>query len=123
MSEAISPPHSEQKQLSHRQIMVIFSGLMLALLLAALDQTIVSTALLTIVNDLDKANGSAEMPWVVTADHGHLQRSDAGPAAGRAGPDHRLHGAADHRQRPGQGERLGRDALGRDRRSWSSSAV
>ena len=69
MSEAISPPHAqpEQKQLSHRQIMVIFSGLMLALLLAALDQTIVSTALLTIVNDLDKANGSAEMPWVVTA--------------------------------------------------------
>jgi EmrB/QacA subfamily drug resistance transporter len=67
MSEAISAPHSEQKQLSHRQIMVIFSGLMLALLLAALDQTIVSTALLTIVNDLDKANGSAEMPWVVTA--------------------------------------------------------
>ncbi|HTJ68981.1 MAG TPA: MDR family MFS transporter [Actinospica sp.] len=53
--------------LSHRQIMVIFSGLMLALLLAALDQTIVSTALLTIVNDLDRANGSAEMPWVVTA--------------------------------------------------------
>jgi EmrB/QacA subfamily drug resistance transporter len=85
MSEAVSPPQSEnpngseatspaahhaqpeQKQLSHRQIMVIFSGLMLALLLAALDQTIVSTALLTIVNDLDKANGSAEMPWVVTA--------------------------------------------------------
>jgi len=71
MSEAISGPQPrpdvEQKVLSHRQIMVIFSGLMLALLLAALDQTIVSTALLTIVNDLDKANGSAEMPWVVTA--------------------------------------------------------
>jgi EmrB/QacA subfamily drug resistance transporter len=68
MSEAISPPQAtEQKVLTHRQIMVIFSGLMLALLLAALDQTIVSTALLTIVNDLDKANGSAEMPWVVTA--------------------------------------------------------
>jgi EmrB/QacA subfamily drug resistance transporter len=69
MSEAISPPHAEpqQKLLTHRQIMVIFSGLMLALLLAALDQTIVSTALLTIVNDLDKTNGSAEMPWVVTA--------------------------------------------------------
>jgi EmrB/QacA subfamily drug resistance transporter len=47
--------------------MVIFSGLMLALLLAALDQTIVSTALLTIVNDLNPRNGSAEMPWVVTA--------------------------------------------------------
>ena len=67
MSEAIAPPQPEHKQLSHRQIMVIFSGLMLALLLAALDQTIVSTALLTIVNDLDRANGSAEMPWVVTA--------------------------------------------------------
>jgi EmrB/QacA subfamily drug resistance transporter len=67
MSEAISTPQPEQKVLTHRQIMVIFSGLMLALLLAALDQTIVSTALLTIVNDLDKANGSAEMPWVVTA--------------------------------------------------------
>jgi EmrB/QacA subfamily drug resistance transporter len=68
MSEAISPPQAtEQKVLTHRQIMVIFSGLMLALLLAALDQTIVSTALLTIVNDLNKANGSAEMPWVVTA--------------------------------------------------------
>jgi EmrB/QacA subfamily drug resistance transporter len=67
MSEAISPPQPEQKALSHRQIMVIFSGLMLALLLAALDQTIVSTALLTIVNDLNPAKGSAEMPWVVTA--------------------------------------------------------
>lgn len=67
MSEAISPPQTEQRQLSHRQIMVIFSGLMLALLLAALDQTIVSTALLTIVNDLNPKSGSAEMPWVVTA--------------------------------------------------------
>jgi len=67
--EAIPPAQHEpvQQKLTHRQIMVIFSGLMLALLLAALDQTIVSTALLTIVNDLDKANGSAEMPWVVTA--------------------------------------------------------
>jgi EmrB/QacA subfamily drug resistance transporter len=53
--------------MSHRQIMVVFSGLMLGMLLAALDQTIVSTALLTIVNDLNKANGSAELPWVVTA--------------------------------------------------------
>jgi EmrB/QacA subfamily drug resistance transporter len=53
--------------MSHRQIMMVFSGLMLGMLLAALDQTIVSTALLTIVNDLNKVNGSAEMPWVVTA--------------------------------------------------------
>jgi EmrB/QacA subfamily drug resistance transporter len=53
--------------MSHRQIMVVFSGLMLGMLLAALDQTIVSTALLTIVNDLNKVNGTAELPWVVTA--------------------------------------------------------
>ena len=53
--------------MSHRQIMMVFSGLMLGMLLAALDQTIVSTALLTIVNDLNKVNGTAEMPWVVTA--------------------------------------------------------
>ena len=30
---------------------------------------------------------------------GHLQRADAGDAAGRAGPDHRRHRAAHHRQR------------------------
>ena len=33
------------KQLSHRQILFVFSGLMSGMLLAALDQTIVSTAL------------------------------------------------------------------------------
>jgi MFS family permease len=38
--------------LSQRQIWVIFSGLMLGMLLASLDQTIVSTALPTIVADL-----------------------------------------------------------------------
>ena len=37
--------------MSHRQIMVVFSGLMLGLFLAALDQSIVSTALPTIVGD------------------------------------------------------------------------
>jgi len=35
-----------------RQLLVIYISLMLALLLAALDQTIVSTALPTIVSDL-----------------------------------------------------------------------
>ena len=35
-----------------RRIWVIFSGLMLALLITSLDQTIVSTALPTIVSDL-----------------------------------------------------------------------
>jgi len=39
-------------------------GLMLAMLLASLDQTIVATSLTTIARDLD---GWALMPWVVSA--------------------------------------------------------
>ncbi len=50
--------------LSHRQIQVVFSGLMLGMLLAALDQTIVSTALPTIVGEL---GGQDRLAWVVTA--------------------------------------------------------
>jgi EmrB/QacA subfamily drug resistance transporter len=50
--------------LTHRQIMIIFSGLMLGMFLAALDQTIVGTALPTIVNSL---HGLNHMSWVVTA--------------------------------------------------------
>jgi len=42
--------------LSHRQIMVILSGLMTGMFLAALDQTIVSTALKRIVEDLNGLN-------------------------------------------------------------------
>ena len=37
---------------SKRQVLVIFSGLSLGMLLAALDQTIVATALPTIVGDV-----------------------------------------------------------------------
>lgn len=43
---------------------VIFSGLMLTMLLSALDQTIVSTALPTIVGELQ---GVQHMAWVTTA--------------------------------------------------------
>jgi len=50
--------------LSHRQILVVFSGLVLGMLLAALDSTIVSTALPTIVGEL---GGLARLSWVVTA--------------------------------------------------------
>jgi len=50
--------------MTHRQIMVVLSGLMLGMLLAALDQTIVSTALPTIVGDLGGLN---QLSWVVTA--------------------------------------------------------
>jgi EmrB/QacA subfamily drug resistance transporter len=49
---------------SHRQIMVIMSGLMLGMLLAALDQTIVSTALTTISRDFHRADLYS---WVVTS--------------------------------------------------------
>src|SRR5512133_2165400 len=51
-------------ELPPKRIWTIFSGLMLALLLAALDQTIVSTALPTIVREL---GGAAHLSWVVTA--------------------------------------------------------
>jgi EmrB/QacA subfamily drug resistance transporter len=51
-------------QLTHRQILVVFSGLLLGMFLAALDQTIVATALPTIVGDLGGLN---HLSWVVTA--------------------------------------------------------
>ena len=50
--------------LSHRAILLIIGALMLGMLLAALDQTIVSTALPTIVGDL---KGGSHIAWVVTA--------------------------------------------------------
>jgi len=45
-------------------VLVVFTGLMLVLLMASLDQTIVSTALPTIVGDL---GGLGHISWVVTA--------------------------------------------------------
>ncbi|HVW23298.1 MAG TPA: MDR family MFS transporter [Candidatus Saccharimonadales bacterium] len=49
---------------SHSEIMIIISALMLAMLLAALDQTIVSTALPRIASDLQ---GLSKYSWVATA--------------------------------------------------------
>jgi EmrB/QacA subfamily drug resistance transporter len=49
---------------THREILTVFSGLMAGMLLAALDQTIVSTALPTIVGEL---GGLDHLSWVVTA--------------------------------------------------------
>ncbi|WP_020578832.1 MFS transporter [Actinopolymorpha alba] len=49
---------------SGRGLAVIFGALLLGVLLAALDQTIVSTALPTIVSDLGGAN---HLSWIVTA--------------------------------------------------------
>ncbi len=50
--------------LSHRAVLLIIGALMLGMLLAALDQTIVSTALPTIVGDL---RGGSHIAWVITA--------------------------------------------------------
>lgn len=49
---------------THKEIMFVLSGLMVGMLLAALDQTIVSTALKKIVEDFD---GLTHYTWVVTA--------------------------------------------------------
>ncbi|MGL4306213.1 MAG: MDR family MFS transporter [Mycobacteriaceae bacterium] len=49
---------------THRQILVILSGLMLGMFLAALDQTIVSTSIRTIADDLQ---GYSLQAWVTTA--------------------------------------------------------
>ncbi|MFB2597403.1 MDR family MFS transporter [Herbiconiux sp. P17] len=51
-------------QLSQKRIGLIFAALMVAMLLSALDQTILGTALPTIVGDLDGVN---HMLWVATA--------------------------------------------------------
>jgi EmrB/QacA subfamily drug resistance transporter len=50
--------------LSHRRVMLVIGALMLGMFLAALDQTVVSTALPTIVGDL---HGASHLSWVVTA--------------------------------------------------------
>jgi EmrB/QacA subfamily drug resistance transporter len=49
---------------SHREVLIAFSAIMLATLLAALDQTIVATALPKIAADL---HGFNDLSWVVTA--------------------------------------------------------
>ncbi|MFG2490135.1 MFS transporter [Streptomyces caniferus] len=70
MSTATSPPAAgaeaipEPGILSHRQILTILSGLMLGMFLAALDQTIVSTSIRTIADDL---HGLSEQAWATTA--------------------------------------------------------
>ncbi len=50
--------------LSHRQILVVMSGLMMGMFLAALDQSIVGTALPRITSEL---GGFSKLSWVVTA--------------------------------------------------------
>src|SRR5665213_3836622 len=63
-SSRLEDPTLSGGGLSHRQVLIVLSGLMLGMLLAALDQTIVATALPTIVGDL---HGLNHLSWVVTA--------------------------------------------------------
>src|ERR1039457_2017999 len=64
MSVAAASPEPPRANEAEGRVIVIFGGLMLVMLLAALDQTIVSTALPTIVGDLGGLN---HISWVVTA--------------------------------------------------------
>ena len=64
--EALTPASADHAGagLTHRQILTILAGLMLGMFLAALDQTIVSTAIRTIADDLQ---GYDMQAWVTTA--------------------------------------------------------
>ncbi|HET8617549.1 MAG TPA: MDR family MFS transporter [Acidimicrobiales bacterium] len=60
----VHAPASAPAGLTRKQVLIVFSGIMLGLFLASLDQTIVATALPTIVGDL---GGLTHLSWVVTA--------------------------------------------------------
>ncbi len=79
-SAHVAPGAPAAAPLDHRQVLVAFSGLLLAMLLAALDSTIVSTALPTIVGEL---GGLEHLAWVVT---GYLlAQTIATPIIGKLG--------------------------------------
>ncbi|MEH3078045.1 MAG: MDR family MFS transporter [Quadrisphaera sp.] len=65
-STAAAPPATGAPTgaFTHRQIMTILSGLLLGMFLAALDQTVVSTAIRTIADDLQ---GYSLQAWATTA--------------------------------------------------------
>jgi len=62
-----APQVAEGSTMTHKQILVVFGSLMLGLLLASLDNTIVGTAIRTIIGDIGGKDGLARMPWVTTA--------------------------------------------------------
>lgn len=57
-------PSDEAPVFTHREILIILGGILLGMLLAALDQTIVATALPNIAGEL---HGLEHMSWVVSA--------------------------------------------------------
>jgi EmrB/QacA subfamily drug resistance transporter len=84
--QAPAPPETpvpapvDKAELSPRRVRLVFLGLMLALLLAALDQMIVATALPKIVGEL---HGLEKMSWAITA---YLLTSTVGlPVYGKLG--------------------------------------
>ncbi|MEO6879350.1 MAG: MDR family MFS transporter [Mycobacteriaceae bacterium] len=56
--------HNADGSFSHRQVLTILAGLMMGMFLAALDQTIVSTSIRVIADDL---HGYSVQAWVTTA--------------------------------------------------------
>jgi EmrB/QacA subfamily drug resistance transporter len=64
VSVGVAAPAPEVEKVTGRRLWLILGALLLGMLLAALDQTIVSTALPTIVGDL---HGGSHLAWVVTA--------------------------------------------------------
>ncbi|QNE77681.1 DHA2 family efflux MFS transporter permease subunit [Streptomyces finlayi] len=64
MAQQLSPPLAPGEGRSRRTVLVAIGALLLGMLLAALDQTIVATALPTIVSEL---GGMDHLSWVVTA--------------------------------------------------------
>ncbi|MFE2424435.1 MFS transporter [Streptomyces hokutonensis] len=75
-----APAPVEKAELSPSRVRLVFLGLMLALLLAALDQMIVATALPKIVGEL---HGLEKMSWAITA---YLLTSTVGlPVYGKLG--------------------------------------
>jgi EmrB/QacA subfamily drug resistance transporter len=59
-----APGVAASRELTHRQILTILSGLMMGMFLAALDQTIVATSIRTIADDL---HGLSLQAWATTA--------------------------------------------------------
>ena len=78
--QAVEDPDSAPEPQPPQRVRLIFAALLLVLLLASLDQTIVSTALPTIVGDL---GGLQHLSWVVTAYL--LAATITGPLYGKLG--------------------------------------
>lgn len=68
---AVATPEASSVRFTHRETLVIIAGLMLGMFLAALDQTIVATALPRIASDL---HGVEHLSWIVS---GYLLTSTA----------------------------------------------